>query len=134
MRGIGRLVRFLAGPALMAIALPRGRASIFLALLPNRLDAYSVWLRLMAAQALQDIARAAERPQEAHAPLRRPQGPRAALRAPQGQPEDREDAQETVGAPERRTDAARPVYDPAPLPAGRICRSWPAGGDGAVWG
>jgi type IV secretion system protein VirD4 len=39
--------------------------SVFLVLPPNRLDAYSRWLRLLVAQALQDIARDAERPQSA---------------------------------------------------------------------
>lgn len=39
--------------------------SVFLVLPPNRLDAYSRWLRLLVSQALQDIARDAERP--AHA-------------------------------------------------------------------
>ena len=34
--------------------------SIFLVLPPNRLDAYARWLRLLVAQALQDIARDAE--------------------------------------------------------------------------
>jgi len=36
--------------------------SVFLVLPPNRLDAYSRWLRLLVSQALQDIARDAERP------------------------------------------------------------------------
>lgn len=39
--------------------------SVFLVLPPNRLDAYSRWLRLLVSQALQDIARDAERPQGA---------------------------------------------------------------------
>ena len=39
--------------------------SVFLVLPPNRLDAYSRWLRLLVAQALQDIARDAEQPQSA---------------------------------------------------------------------
>jgi type IV secretion system protein VirD4 len=39
--------------------------SVFLVLPPNRLDAYSRWLRLLVSQALQDIARDAERPQSA---------------------------------------------------------------------
>ncbi len=38
--------------------------SVFLVLPPNRLDAYSRWLRLLVSQALQDIARDAERPLE----------------------------------------------------------------------
>ncbi|WP_096873673.1 type IV secretory system conjugative DNA transfer family protein [Phaeobacter piscinae] len=39
--------------------------SVFLVLPPNRMDAYSRWLRLLVSQALQDIARDAERPQNA---------------------------------------------------------------------
>jgi type IV secretion system protein VirD4 len=39
--------------------------SIFLVLPPNRMDAYSRWLRLLVSQALQDVARDAERPQNA---------------------------------------------------------------------
>ena len=60
-------------------------ASVFLVLPPNRLDAYSRWLRLLVSQALAEIARDAEtvqgapaaaggaqRPQEASQPLREP--------------------------------------------------------------
>ena len=39
--------------------------SVFLVLPPNRMDAYSRWLRLLVSQALQDIARDAERPHRA---------------------------------------------------------------------
>ena len=39
--------------------------SVFLVLPPNRMDAYSRWLRLLVSQALQDIARDAEQPQSA---------------------------------------------------------------------
>lgn len=39
--------------------------SVFLVLPPNRMDAYSRWLRLLVSQALQDVARDAERPQGA---------------------------------------------------------------------
>ena len=39
--------------------------SVFLVLPPNRMDAYSRWLRLLVSQALQDIARDAEQPQNA---------------------------------------------------------------------
>lgn len=46
--------------------------SIFLVLPPNRLDAYSRWLRLLVAQALQDIARDAEAPQAGSARLKQP--------------------------------------------------------------
>ncbi|WP_417585456.1 type IV secretory system conjugative DNA transfer family protein [Pelagibacterium sp.] len=50
--------------------------SVFLVLPPNRLDAYSRWLRLLVSQALQDIARDAERPQPAS------EGPSEQLKAP----------------------------------------------------
>ena len=56
--------------------------SVFLVLPPNRLDAYARWLRLLVSQALQDIARDAER-------LGGPPGPSWALRGqhrPSGQP------------------------------------------------
>jgi len=49
--------------------------SVFLVLPPNRMDAYSRWLRLLVSQALQDIARDAERPQGASES--RPERPRA---------------------------------------------------------
>ncbi len=50
-------------------------ASVFLVLPPNRLDAYSRWLRLLVSQALAEIARDAETPQGA------PEAPGAAQRA-----------------------------------------------------
>ena len=46
--------------------------SIFLVLPPNRLDAYSRWLRLLVAQALQDIARDAEAAQAGATRLKQP--------------------------------------------------------------
>ncbi len=46
--------------------------SIFLVLPPNRLDAYSRWLRLLVAQALQDIARDAEASQAGVQRLKQP--------------------------------------------------------------
>jgi type IV secretion system protein VirD4 len=46
--------------------------SIFLVLPPNRLDAYSRWLRLLVAQALQDIARDAEAAQAGSQRLKQP--------------------------------------------------------------
>lgn len=46
--------------------------SIFLVLPPNRLDAYSRWLRLLVAQALQDIARDAEAAQAGTERLKQP--------------------------------------------------------------
>ena len=53
-------------------ALRHDLTSIFLVLPPNRLDAYSRWLRLLVAQALQDIARDAEAAQEGSARLKQP--------------------------------------------------------------
>ena len=70
-----RHTRFLDSPRIVAAMacsgvdfteLRQGVTSIFLVLPPNRLDAYSRWLRLMVAQALQDIARAADSPSAAH--------------------------------------------------------------------
>lgn len=53
-------------------ALPHELTSIFLVLPPNRLDAYSRWLRLLVAQALQDIARDAEAAQAGSERLKQP--------------------------------------------------------------
>ena len=53
-------------------ALRHELTSIFLVLPPNRLDAYSRWLRLLVAQALQDIARDAEAAQTGSARLKQP--------------------------------------------------------------
>jgi len=53
-------------------ALQHDLTSIFLVLPPNRLDAYSRWLRLLVAQALQDIARDAEAAQAGAARLKQP--------------------------------------------------------------
>ena len=53
-------------------ALRHDVTSIFLVLPPNRLDAYSRWLRLLVAQALQDIARDAEAAQAGSARLKQP--------------------------------------------------------------
>jgi type IV secretion system protein VirD4 len=49
--------------------------SIFLVLPPNRLDAYSRWLRLLVSQALQDIARDAEVSATLAGPQKAAQGP-----------------------------------------------------------
>lgn len=46
--------------------------SVFLVLPPNRLDAYSRWLRLLVSQALQDIARNAEGSETPFAPVATP--------------------------------------------------------------
>ena len=53
-------------------ALRHDLTSIFLVLPPNRLDAYSRWLRLLVAQALQDIARDAETAQAGAERLKQP--------------------------------------------------------------
>jgi type IV secretion system protein VirD4 len=53
-------------------ALRHELTSIFLVLPPNRLDAYSRWLRLLVAQALQDIARDAEASQAGAQRLKQP--------------------------------------------------------------
>ncbi len=53
-------------------ALRHDLTSIFLVLPPNRLDAYSRWLRLLVAQALQDIARDAEAAQAGSERLKQP--------------------------------------------------------------
>lgn len=53
-------------------ALRHDLTSIFLVLPPNRLDAYSRWLRLLVAQALQDIARDAEAAQAGSVRLKQP--------------------------------------------------------------
>ena len=53
-------------------ALRHELTSIFLVLPPNRLDAYSRWLRLLVAQALQDIARDAEAAHAGAARLKQP--------------------------------------------------------------
>lgn len=53
-------------------ALRHDLTSIFLVLPPNRLDAYSRWLRLLVAHALQDIARDAEAAQAGSARLKQP--------------------------------------------------------------
>ena len=60
--------------------------SVFLVLPPNRMDAYSRWLRLLVSQALQDIARDAEvsatRTQTSPAVSERPQQPPECLKEP----------------------------------------------------
>lgn len=53
-------------------ALRHDLTSIFLVLPPNRLDAYSRWLRLLVAQALHDIARDAEAAQAGSQRLKQP--------------------------------------------------------------
>ena len=55
--------------------------SVFLVLPPNRMDAYSRWLRLLVSQALQDIARAAEVPKAPLAAVALSEAPVAAAPA-----------------------------------------------------
>ena len=55
-----RIVRCLARSDFHFSDLRHRIASVFLVLPPNRMDAYSRWLRLLVSQALQDIARDAE--------------------------------------------------------------------------
>ena len=55
-----RIVAAMARSDFQFSALRHDVTSIFLVLPPNRLDAYARWLRLLVAQALQDIARDAE--------------------------------------------------------------------------
>ena len=87
--------------------------SVFLVLPPNRLDAYSRWLRLLVSQALQDIARDAE-----------------VSATPAGPLEPQTGAQGAVG----RLKASNPTLGACPLPAGRVCRSGPSGSRGAGHG
>jgi type IV secretion system protein VirD4 len=76
-----RHTHFLDSPRIVAVtarsdfqfsALRHDLTSIFLVLPPNRLDAYSRWLRLLVAQALQDIARDAEAAQAGSQRLKQP--------------------------------------------------------------
>ena len=60
-----RIARCLARSDFAFADLRHRITSVFLVLPPNRMDAYSRWLRLLVSQALQDIARDAERPQSA---------------------------------------------------------------------
>ncbi|WP_281985537.1 type IV secretory system conjugative DNA transfer family protein [Thalassorhabdomicrobium marinisediminis] len=60
-----RIVKCLARSDFAFSDLRHRITSVFLVLPPNRMDAYSRWLRLLVSQALQDIARDAERPQSA---------------------------------------------------------------------
>ncbi|MFV1681981.1 type IV secretory system conjugative DNA transfer family protein [Phaeobacter sp. JH20_14] len=58
-----RIAKCLARSDFAFFDLRHRTTSVFLVLPPNRMDAYSRWLRLLVSQALQDIARDAERPQ-----------------------------------------------------------------------
>ena len=67
-----RIVAAMARSDFQFSALRHELTSIFLVLPPNRLDAYSRWLRLLVAQALQDIAREAEAAQAGATRLKQP--------------------------------------------------------------
>jgi type IV secretion system protein VirD4 len=67
-----RIVAAMARSDFEFSALRHDLTSIFLVLPPNRLDAYSRWLRLLVAQALQDIARDAEAAQAGAQRLKQP--------------------------------------------------------------
>lgn len=79
-----RITASLARSEFSFASLRHERTSVFLVLPPNRLDAYSRWLRLLVSQALAEIARAAETPQGA------PAAPGAAQRPQEGSPSLRE--------------------------------------------
>ncbi len=83
--------------------------SVFLVLPPNRLDAYSRWLRLLVSQALQDIARDAEQV----APV--------AVSATQAQASPA--LSERPGQPQERLESSN-----------EFAASWPPGGCGARYG
>lgn len=59
-----RMQRIMAGSTFSFADLKKETVTIFLVLPPDRLDAYSRWLRLMLAQALQDMARETAVPPE----------------------------------------------------------------------
>ncbi len=149
-----RHTRFLDSPRITAAMarsdadfaeLRRTVTSIFLVLPPNRLDAYSRWLRLMVAQSLQDIARAAEGRTAAHSaagtagevqdgaePLT------GARNGAEGGTEGRQKRARRLRGPQNRhsgclTPRSRSRALP-PLPAGRVCRPRSAGGGRARHG
>ena len=101
--------------------------SVFLVLPPNRLDAYSRWLRLLVSEALQDIARDAERPEGAQ---RLPEASRGAAGVMAG-PEWQDRATEALrGRSEALTasDASEPrkTNSATPQPAERLRRPNPS--------
>ena len=105
--------------------------SVFLVLPPNRLDAYSRWLRLLVSEALQDIARDAERPEGAEKPLEALRSRSGPMAAPEG-PEGLDDASgrltgrsEALRAPEAGTGPSEAFSD-APRPAERLSSPRPA--------
>jgi type IV secretion system protein VirD4 len=85
-----RIAQSLASSDFRFADLRRALTTVFLVLPPNRMDAYSRWLRLLVSEALQDIARDAE---AANAPY---------------------SAQEAAGAPESPEE---PPEAPSPSPA-----------------
>ena len=94
-----RIVAAMAHSDLRFADLRHRVSSVFLVLPPNRLDAYSRWLRLLVSEALQDIARDAERPRGTE----RPQEPPGGLSGPLAH----------LGNPEGATDALSAALRPA---------------------
>ena len=77
-----RITASLARSEFSFASLRHERTSVFLVLPPNRLDAYSRWLRLLVSQALAEIARDAETAQGAPAPTGAAQRASPPLREP----------------------------------------------------
>lgn len=89
-----RIVAAMARSDLRFADLRHRVTSVFLVLPPNRLDAYSRWLRLLVSEALQDIARDAERPRGTE----RPQEPPGGLSGPLAHSRDPEGATDALSA------------------------------------
>ena len=109
--------------------LHRRVTSVFLVLLPNRLDPYSRWLRLLVSQALGEIAREVEAFSGPQGLRRRPPGVLARLRAsgPHGASAGSEGLQGASGA----APGSAGFYV---VPPRRVRRSRPPGGRGARHG
>jgi type IV secretion system protein VirD4 len=84
-----RIAQSLARSDFRFAELRHALTTVFLVLPPNRMDAYSRWLRLLVSEALQDIARdaeAASAPQRAAEALPRPESRQEASGAPEASP------------------------------------------------
>ncbi|MTH80149.1 TraM recognition domain-containing protein [Paracoccus aestuariivivens] len=105
-----RIVAAMSRSDLRFADLRHGVISVFLVLPPNRLDAYSRWLRLLVSEALQDIARDAERPEGAEKPqealgsLSGTSGPVAVPEGPEAPTERLRGRSEALRAPEAGTE------------------------------
>lgn len=85
-----RIVQSLARSDFRFADLAHALTTVFLVLPPNRMDAYSRWLRLLVSEALQDIARDAEAASAPHSAAPghpRPQSAQEAAGAPDSAPE-----------------------------------------------